>query len=159
MKKRPLYVVAIAGFFLGLLVAPAYATSHVTGYWYIFGNSTSCALGQGSVNDSTHKSGASTINRYGCYPNNAAVGVHGGWLVASTRLWRPSNNMWCSQPASAGNLEADPLTSSVTITTPLAVSANCPVTGSYQGLSVHIRRKAAGGEETLSLGTGTFPFF
>lgn len=151
-------VVAVAGFLLGLLVAPAYAVSHTTGYYTIFGNSSSCALGQGSINDTSHKSGAVTVNRQGCNANNAAVGVPGGYIQASTRIYRFSHSWWCSNFAFVSNPDASPQISSVTITSALVTSSYCPATAAYQGLSSHIRKKAAGGEVQIELATGIYTF-
>lgn len=159
MSRRILTVVAAAGFFLGILVPPAFGTSHTTSWVTIFGHSTSCALGRGSINDTTHKSGAVTVNRLGCNANNAAVGVPGGYLTAATQIYRYSQGYFCSNLQVGINPSSSPQSSSVTETSALVVSAYCPATAAYQGLSSHIRKKAAGGQVQINLQTSIYTFY
>lgn len=159
MSRRSLIVVAVAGFVVGLLASSAYATSHRTPWVTIFGNSSACALGQGSINDTTHKSGAATVNRRGCNAYNAPLGAPGGWLTASTQIYRHSQGYFCSYLQVGINPSSSPQSSSISVTSSLVPSAYCPTTAAYMGLSSHTRKKLAGGEAQITLYTGIYTFY
>lgn len=155
MRRRVVTVLAIVGFFAGLLAAPAMATSYNTGWHSFFGHSTSCALALGSINDSTRKSGGQTINRKGCHSGNAAVAVPKDWLGVITHLYRPATGYQCSPDVYKRNSSSS---AGITATSALAVSSYCPAGGSYTGTSAHVRVKSAGGQASTSLSTVIRPF-
>lgn len=158
MRYRTASGVALAAFVVGLLAPAAYATSYPTAWNTIFGHSTSCALGRGSVNDTTHKSGASTVNRKGCKAGNAAVTVPPGYILAQTQLVKVTSSTWHYCSYNTGDWNST-VTATLTYTSALVPSAYCPAKNAdYFGASAHWRHKAAGGNASITLGTDIVTF-
>lgn len=133
---------------------PALATSHQTSWKTLFGNSTNCGLGAVSINDSTHKAGARTVNRRGCDFNNAAVAVPADSLYAHAYLNKADFGI-CSPDVGAWNASS---TDSFVITSELVVSSYCPSNGTYSTVGSNARRSAAGDVYPSYRQTNTFTF-
>jgi hypothetical protein len=155
MRKRTLALLSGVAFLLGIVVPAANAASYATSYKKIFGHDTSCALGAGSVNTSTHKAGSRTVNRVGCNVNNDARAVPANYMEAGGYLVRPTLGYICSATLGRKNSSS---ASAVEITMALTVNSACPSNGSYAGHSDNGRRSDAGDWYYIHLDTGTHDF-
>lgn len=142
MRRLLVPLASAIAFVVGLLVAPALATSYPGSPVVIFGNSTNCAFARASVNDETHKAGSQTKNVAGCSSfNNAATTVPTNSLGTRSYLYSTSGYL-CGQSSLKFNTSP---TSSITNTAAWISSVTCRGNARYYGRAEGQRRKAAGG--------------
>lgn len=154
MKLRTVSILAVVGFVLGLAMPAAYAQSYKTSPIKVFGHSTSCTLGIGSINDTTHKAGAQTVNRVGCNVNNAAKAVPANRMYAHATLNRAGTHAFCGEAAKWNSTS----TATLTITASLSVNSACPATGTYYAVTSHARIADSGASYVEYRQTGNYKF-
>ena len=154
MKRRTVSILAVLGFILGVAMPAAFAQSYRTSPIKVFGHSTSCTLGIGSINDTTHKGGAQTVNRVGCNVNNAPKAVPANRMYAHTTLYRTGTSYTCGE---AGRWNSTS-TATLTVTADLQVSSVCPANGTYYAVSSHARVADSGASYVEYRQTGSYRF-
>ncbi|GAA3537684.1 hypothetical protein AFL01nite_12460 [Aeromicrobium flavum] len=147
-------ILAVVGFVLGLAMPAAYAQSYKTSPIKVFGHSTSCTLGIGSINDTTHKGGAQTVNRVGCDVNNAPRAVPANRMYAHTSLYRSNTSYMCGE---AGKWNSTS-TATLTVTASLRVQSVCPANGTYYAVTSHARIADNGASYVEYRQTGAYRF-
>ena len=142
LAPSALVVGAIIAFIVGVSV-PAVAASYPGSYKKVFGHSTSCAMGQASINDSTYKSGSRTSNFKGCSSSNATRNVPANYLGAQAINYNWMNGAVCGTSTAKWNTSS---TWTQTQTAPVHAgsASGCPNPGSYIGRSFSYRKSDAG---------------
>lgn len=150
MRRVILGLAALGLFATGFVAAPAVAQSYPTSWFTVFGNSTSCALGQASVNDSTFRAGARTQNRQGCSSSAAFRTVPTRYIGARAFLVNSANDVVCGDSGWSYNPSPG---YSRTVTTGKPINQFCPYTGRYYGVSNNRRQSDAGSVYTIAIQT------
>lgn len=129
MKVRILIALAtVPAFLLGMSVSSAYATSAQSGWYKIFGHSTSCGLGVASINPATNKVGGVTENRDGCSHSYEYRAVPARYLGIRTLLVRQDTLKVCGDSGLAFNPTTD---ESITRTVAWQPREGCPLLVDY----------------------------
>jgi hypothetical protein len=154
MKRvASLIAISVSAFLVGLgvmasLGSSASATSYPSGWFKIYGHSTSCALAQATVNDSTNKAGTVTENRYGCSHSNAYRNVPVGYLFARVKLRDRTTDYICGDSDLKYNTTVD---ASITTTAAWIEGPGCRTGQLYRGESVNYRDTDTEGLQSISL--------
>lgn len=143
MRRVVLGCTLATGFAVGVGMSPAVAGSHPSSYEKIFGNSTSCAYGRASVNDTTFKAGAKTSNFAGCNTSNAHKNVPAGYLGAKVSIRSNATGDYCGTTSTTYNTSST-WTKERTTEITNNLEASCPLPGKYFGQSAHVRKSDAG---------------
>ena len=138
MKSKTLAIMAAIAFLLGVAVPAAQAASHATPYTYVYGPDSACALGAGSINDTTSKGGSRTVNRVGCAEANPANPMPPGYLNAQAYVVSLTSPVtYCSGFPS---IDSSVTTSAVEITASINYSSSCKTNSKYETTATNGRK-------------------